>query len=89
MGSGFRMIRGQDRLIPGTLVFRRFRALKFFLSRGPLAAPPRMASSSGKSGHVSDTGGVTGKMIEPVRPLLNVIAQRQARDRLQRPHDLF
>ena len=48
-----------------------------------------MPSRSGKSGHLGGTGGITGQMIEPVRPSLHVIPQHQARDRLQGPDDFL
>src|SRR5271157_5373205 len=48
-----------------------------------------LSPSSGSSGQIGDPGGLFGKMIEPLRPPVKVMSQRQARDRLQGPDDFL
>src|SRR5271157_1558630 len=55
----------------------------------PLRSTSGTPCNSGMSGQICDTGGLLGKMIEPGSPLVKVVSQRQARDRLQGPDDFL
>src|SRR5271157_5162797 len=48
-----------------------------------------MPPNSGIPGQICDMGGLLGKLIEPARPPVKVISQRQARDRLQGSDDFL